>query len=184
MSDPGTSYRTRDEIKKMKQSSDPIQGIKIRALEANLATEDDFKVYIADLQRWPNKGSGKWKGCARDMNNDGPHLSTDRSLQAIDADVKKQVDEAVIAAKASPEIGLDMIPEHIYQKPMQHVCRAGRLTAVIRTTNYECHEVLWIRRGCYIYIYIFAKCILLQNSVAHVGTPCGIVVLLLPLFTV
>lgn len=47
MSDPGTSYRTRDEIKKMKQSSDPIQGIKIRALEANLATEDDFKVYTA-----------------------------------------------------------------------------------------------------------------------------------------
>lgn len=44
MSDPGTSYRTRDEIKKMKESSDPIQGLKIRALDAGLATEDDFKV--------------------------------------------------------------------------------------------------------------------------------------------
>jgi hypothetical protein len=46
MSDPGTSYRTREEIKKMKESSDPIQGLKIRALENNLVTEDDFKACI------------------------------------------------------------------------------------------------------------------------------------------
>jgi hypothetical protein len=46
MSDPGTSYRTREEIKKMKESSDPIQGLKIRALENNLLTEDDFKACI------------------------------------------------------------------------------------------------------------------------------------------
>lgn len=43
MSDPGTSYRTREEIKKMKQSSDPIQGLKIRGLETGLATEEQFK---------------------------------------------------------------------------------------------------------------------------------------------
>lgn len=83
MSDPGTSYRTRDEIKKMKESSDPIQGLKIRALDAGLATEDDFK--------------------------------------ALDKDVKKEVDAAVEAAKASPEIGLDRIPEDIYVKPIQHI---------------------------------------------------------------
>lgn len=53
-------------------------------------------------------------------------------MQAIDADVKKQVDEAVTAAKASPEIGLDMIPEHIYQKPIQHVCcRAVRVSSAV-----------------------------------------------------
>lgn len=45
MSDPGTSYRTREEIKKMKESSDPIQGLKLRAIETGLMTEEDCKVH-------------------------------------------------------------------------------------------------------------------------------------------
>eukprot|EP00123_Amoebidium_parasiticum_P001461 comp12559_c0_seq1/m.7560 comp12559_c0_seq1/g.7560 ORF comp12559_c0_seq1/g.7560 comp12559_c0_seq1/m.7560 type:complete len:396 (-) comp12559_c0_seq1:122-1309(-) len=69
MSDPGTSYRTREEIKLMRAKSDPIQGLKLRLLESGLATEDKIK--------------------------------------EVDASVKKEVEDAVEKAKASPEIGLE-----------------------------------------------------------------------------
>lgn len=36
MSDPGTSYRTRDEVKKIRTQSDPIIGIKNRMIENGL----------------------------------------------------------------------------------------------------------------------------------------------------
>jgi hypothetical protein len=45
-----------------------------------------------------------------------------RAVQAIDKDVKKEVDDAVAAAKASPEIGLERMYEDIYIHPIQHVC--------------------------------------------------------------
>jgi TPP-dependent pyruvate/acetoin dehydrogenase alpha subunit len=44
------------------------------------------------------------------------------AVQAIDKDVKKEVDDAVAAAKASPEIGLERMYEDIYIHPIQHVC--------------------------------------------------------------
>lgn len=43
MSDPGTSYRTRDEIKRVRTESDPITSLKERCLRAELATAEDFK---------------------------------------------------------------------------------------------------------------------------------------------
>lgn len=43
-------------------------------------------------------------------------------MQVIDKDVKKKVDDAVAAAKASPEIPLERMYEDIYIKPIQHVC--------------------------------------------------------------
>eukprot|EP01134_Creolimax_fragrantissima_P001140 CFRG1140T1 len=83
MSDPGTSYRTREEVKKMRQSSDPIQGLKNRIIESGLGTEEEIK--------------------------------------AIDADAKKEVDEAVAVAKASPEISAEGLHDHVYSLPMQKV---------------------------------------------------------------
>ncbi|KAJ1815547.1 alpha subunit of pyruvate dehydrogenase [Coemansia sp. S610] len=43
MSDPGTTYRTREEIQHMRSTSDPITGYKHRLLETGVATEEDLK---------------------------------------------------------------------------------------------------------------------------------------------
>ena len=44
MSDPGTTYRTREEIQNMRSSNDAIQGLKSKLLEWNIVTESELKV--------------------------------------------------------------------------------------------------------------------------------------------
>ncbi|KAJ1732019.1 alpha subunit of pyruvate dehydrogenase [Coemansia biformis] len=43
MSDPGTTYRTREEVQHMRSTSDPITGYKHRLLDNGVATEDELK---------------------------------------------------------------------------------------------------------------------------------------------
>ncbi|KAI9480704.1 MAG: dehydrogenase E1 component-domain-containing protein [Benjaminiella poitrasii] len=43
MSDPGTTYRTREEIQQVRATSDPISYLKKVMLEQNVATEDELK---------------------------------------------------------------------------------------------------------------------------------------------
>lgn len=43
MSDPGTSYRTRDEIAEVRKTRDPITGFKDKIVTAGLATADELK---------------------------------------------------------------------------------------------------------------------------------------------
>lgn len=43
MSDPGTTYRTREEIQRMRSTNDPIAGLKQRILEWEVTTEDELK---------------------------------------------------------------------------------------------------------------------------------------------
>ncbi|KAK3676178.1 alpha subunit of pyruvate dehydrogenase [Recurvomyces mirabilis] len=43
MSDPGTTYRTREEIQRMRSTNDPIAGIKQKLLEWDVASEQDLK---------------------------------------------------------------------------------------------------------------------------------------------
>ncbi|KAE8214770.1 hypothetical protein CF327_g1891 [Tilletia walkeri] len=43
LSDPGTTYRTRDEIQAMRSSSDPIQGLKTKILEWGVVEESELK---------------------------------------------------------------------------------------------------------------------------------------------
>ncbi|KAK0531644.1 alpha subunit of pyruvate dehydrogenase [Tilletia horrida] len=43
LSDPGTTYRTRDEIQAMRSSSDPIQGLKAKMLEWGVVEEAELK---------------------------------------------------------------------------------------------------------------------------------------------
>ena len=46
MSDPGTSYRTREEIQEVRQTRDPLTSFKERILSVNLVTSDELKVSI------------------------------------------------------------------------------------------------------------------------------------------
>ncbi|KAG1225026.1 hypothetical protein G6F68_020008 [Rhizopus microsporus] len=43
MSDPGTTYRTREEIQHMRSTSDPITGLKQLLINHDMATEADLK---------------------------------------------------------------------------------------------------------------------------------------------
>jgi len=43
MSDPGTSYRTRDEIASVRKARDPIEKVKKKILENNIATKEELK---------------------------------------------------------------------------------------------------------------------------------------------
>lgn len=50
MSDPGTSYRTRDEIAEVRSTRDPISSFKERMLSNELATPEELKVSALGLQ--------------------------------------------------------------------------------------------------------------------------------------
>ena len=43
MSDPGTTYRTREEIQRMRSTNDPIAGLKQKILDWEVCTEDELK---------------------------------------------------------------------------------------------------------------------------------------------
>ncbi len=43
MSDPGTTYRTREEIQRMRSTQDPIAGLKTKLLDWNVCSEAELK---------------------------------------------------------------------------------------------------------------------------------------------
>ncbi len=45
MSDPGTTYRTRDEIQRMRSTQDPIKGLQKYLEDWGVTTEEELKVY-------------------------------------------------------------------------------------------------------------------------------------------
>ncbi len=50
MSDPGTTYRTREEIQRMRSTQDPIAGLKQKLIEWNITTEDELKQIDKDAR--------------------------------------------------------------------------------------------------------------------------------------
>jgi pyruvate dehydrogenase E1 component alpha subunit len=44
MSDPGTTYRTREEIQRMRSTNDPITGLKQYILDWSVASEEELKI--------------------------------------------------------------------------------------------------------------------------------------------
>ncbi|XP_022911890.1 pyruvate dehydrogenase E1 component subunit alpha, mitochondrial-like [Onthophagus taurus] len=51
MSDPGTSYRSRDEIKQKRESSDPIMQFKKKVTAANVCNEEEFNNVDAKVKK-------------------------------------------------------------------------------------------------------------------------------------
>lgn len=45
MSDPGTTYRTREEVQRMRSTQDPIRGLQKNIEEWGVATEQELKVF-------------------------------------------------------------------------------------------------------------------------------------------
>ena len=43
MSDPGTTYRTREEIQRMRSTNDPIAGLKQKLMDWEVTTEEELK---------------------------------------------------------------------------------------------------------------------------------------------
>ena len=50
MSDPGTTYRTREEVQRMRSSNDPISGLKQKLLDWEVVTEDELKEIDKDAR--------------------------------------------------------------------------------------------------------------------------------------
>ena len=50
MSDPGTTYRTREEIQRMRSTQDPIRGLQRYISEWGLASEEDLKAIDKDAK--------------------------------------------------------------------------------------------------------------------------------------
>ncbi|XP_045453686.1 probable pyruvate dehydrogenase E1 component subunit alpha, mitochondrial isoform X2 [Melitaea cinxia] len=51
MSDPGTSYRTRDEVQEVRQTRDPITSFKEKIIASELVTPDQLKVCLMSSRR-------------------------------------------------------------------------------------------------------------------------------------
>mmetsp|Transcript_44127 Transcript_44127/g.138648 ORF Transcript_44127/g.138648 Transcript_44127/m.138648 type:complete len:391 (-) Transcript_44127:1240-2412(-) len=79
MSDPGTTYRTREEIQQYRQAKDPIEYVKKVLIEHDLATADELK--------------------------------------ALEKELRKEVQNALAEAKASPEPDASELFTNIYIAP-------------------------------------------------------------------
>ncbi|XP_065161699.1 probable pyruvate dehydrogenase E1 component subunit alpha, mitochondrial isoform X2 [Atheta coriaria] len=62
MSDPGTSYRTRDEIQEVRQTRDPITSFKEKLLSASLATAEELKKIEMEIRVAVDEATKRAKG--------------------------------------------------------------------------------------------------------------------------
>jgi Pyruvate/2-oxoglutarate dehydrogenase complex, dehydrogenase (E1) component, eukaryotic type, alpha subunit len=111
MSDPGTTYRTREEVQRMRSTQDPIRGLQRYIEEWGLATEQELKVCTILQYLFLNLPSPR---------------------QQIDKAAKAEVDEAVEDAKASPEPLTKDLWTDIYYKGTEPPFMRGREREEVR----------------------------------------------------
>lgn len=61
MSDPGTSYRTREEIQEVRQTRDPVTSFKEKIIDAELVTADEIKKMEAEIRASVDENTKKSK---------------------------------------------------------------------------------------------------------------------------
>lgn len=61
MSDPGTSYRTRDEIQEVRAKRDPITSFRDRMIESGLATAEEIKKIDVEMKKEVDAATAKAK---------------------------------------------------------------------------------------------------------------------------
>lgn len=74
MSDPGTSYRSRDEVQGVRQSRDPINVFKERILSSGLATAEEIKKLEDEIKKTVDAAT---KFCKADKEISVDELYTD-----------------------------------------------------------------------------------------------------------
>lgn len=74
MSDPGTSYRTRDEVQGVRSTRDPITQFKEKILEAGLVKPDELKAIDSETKTVVDAAT---KFCKADKEIDVSELTTD-----------------------------------------------------------------------------------------------------------
>lgn len=62
MSDPGTSYRSRDEIQEVRQKRDPITSFKEKIISTGLATEAEIKAIDGEVKKEVDEATKKARG--------------------------------------------------------------------------------------------------------------------------
>lgn len=81
MSDPGTSYRTRDEIQGVRQSRDPINVFKEKILDSGLLTADEIKKLDDEIKK---EVDAAHKSCKADKEIAVAELYTDIYSKNLD----------------------------------------------------------------------------------------------------
>ncbi|XP_055638907.1 pyruvate dehydrogenase E1 component subunit alpha, mitochondrial-like [Toxorhynchites rutilus septentrionalis] len=85
MSDPGTSYRTRDEVQEVRQSRDPITSFKDKIINAGLVTAEEIKKLDATIKKQVDEATNAAKS---DSEIGLTELSTDVYAKNLQGDIR------------------------------------------------------------------------------------------------
>lgn len=85
MSDPGTSYRSRDEIQEVRAKRDPITSFKDKMIESGLATADEIKKIDAEVKKEVDAATA---GAKADVEIGLPELTCDIYAENQEGDVR------------------------------------------------------------------------------------------------
>lgn len=99
MSDPGTSYRSRDEIQEVRQTRDPITSFREKITSAGLVTSEELKVRI----------------CKAILINCS--LNKIFFKQNLELQLRTEVDDATKKSKIEKEISMEELTTDIYSNP-------------------------------------------------------------------
>ncbi|KAG2221832.1 hypothetical protein INT45_003546 [Circinella minor] len=84
MSDPGTTYRTREEVQKVRSTADPLGGMKKLLIEYNVANEDDLKAIDKEVRKFVDKAE---KEAEDSTEPDQKEFWTDVYIEGTEPDV-------------------------------------------------------------------------------------------------